>query len=347
LALQILLKEDLGIGEPNSEYEALRKLKVISKQNRIYSNFIGMGYYGTYTPYVILRNILENPGWYTAYTPYQPEISQGVLQALFEYQSIIAELTGMDVVNCSMYDWASAAAEALRMSMRVSRKSRVLIPRDLPRHRRSVIYTYLYGTGADIIEYGNNADGNIDLSSIKKVCSGECAGIYLEYPNYYGYIHSEMKELSNLIHDMGGLFIVGVDMWSLPLLNPPSEYDADIALYIEEVNNPRHYGVVDGKEVSDKVYEIKKIIEKPIHPPTNLAVVAIYIFKPLIFTALEEVSRYEGWELVDAVQYMIDKGYKVIGVKLDNAKRLDTGRPEKYYQTLTELYKEKLSFIEY
>ena len=146
----------------------------------------------------------------------------------------------------------------------------------------------------------------------------------------------------------------GDDLILMPSENPIKylidifeEYDADIALYIEEVNNPRHYGVVDGKEVSDKVYEIKKIIEKPIHPPTNLAVVAIYIFKPLIFTALEEVSRYEGWELVDAVQYMIDKGYKVIGVKLDNAKRLDTGRPEKYYQTLTELYKEKLSFIEY
>jgi len=146
----------------------------------------------------------------------------------------------------------------------------------------------------------------------------------------------------------------GDDLCLMPSENPIKylidifeEYDADIALYIEEVNNPRHYGVVDGKEVSDKVYEIKKIIEKPIHPPTNLAVVAIYIFKPLIFTALEEVSRYEGWELVDAVQYMIDKGYKVIGVKLDNAKRLDTGRPEKYYQTLTELYKEKLSFIEY
>jgi len=124
-----------------------------------------------------------------------------------------------------------------------------------------------------------------------------------------------------------------------------NEFDADITLYIEEVENPRHYGVVDGKELSNGVYKIKKIIEKPIHPPTNLAVVAIYIFKPIIFNALEEVSKYEGWELVDAVQYLIDKGYKVLGVKLDDAERLDIGRPETYYKALMQLYKEKISFI--
>ena len=116
---KILLKEDLGIGEPNSEYEALRKLKVISKQNRIYSNFIGMGYYGTYTPYVILRNILENPGWYTSYTPYQPEVAQGRLEMLLNFQQMIIDFTGLDIANASLLDEGTAAAEAVGLSYRI------------------------------------------------------------------------------------------------------------------------------------------------------------------------------------------------------------------------------------
>ena len=94
---KIQLKDELNIGESNSEYEALRKLKAISKKNQIYSNFIGMGYYGTYTPYVILRNILENPGWYTSYTPYQPEVAQGRLEMLLNFQQMIVDFTGMDL----------------------------------------------------------------------------------------------------------------------------------------------------------------------------------------------------------------------------------------------------------
>ena len=92
---KILLKESLSIGDPNSEYKALRKLRDISAKNKVYSNFIGMGYYGTYTPYVILRNILENPGWYTSYTPYQPEVAQGRLEMLLNFQQMIIDFTGM------------------------------------------------------------------------------------------------------------------------------------------------------------------------------------------------------------------------------------------------------------
>ena len=100
---KIQFKGELNIGESNSEYEALRKLKEISKKNQIYSNFIGMGYYGTYTPYVILRNILENPGWYTSYTPYQPEVAQGRLEMLLNFQQMIVDFTGMDIANCLLY----------------------------------------------------------------------------------------------------------------------------------------------------------------------------------------------------------------------------------------------------
>ena len=99
---KIQFKGELNIGESNSEYEALRKLKAISKKNEIYSNFIGMGYYGTYTPYVILRNILENPGWYTSYTPYQPEVAQGRLEKVLNVQQMAEDYTGMDIANESL-----------------------------------------------------------------------------------------------------------------------------------------------------------------------------------------------------------------------------------------------------
>ena len=104
---------NLNIEEPLSENDALKKLKTISKQNKIFRNFIGMGYYNSFTPNVILRNILENPGWYTSYTPYQPEVAQGRLEMLLNFQQLIIDLTGMDIANASLLDEATAAAEAV------------------------------------------------------------------------------------------------------------------------------------------------------------------------------------------------------------------------------------------
>jgi len=118
---KILFKGNLDIGDPNSEYKALRKLKTISKKNKIFSSFIGMGYYGTYTPYVILRNILENPGWYTSYTPYQPEVAQGRLEMLLNFQQMIIDFTGMDIANASLLDEGTAVAEAIGLSYRLSK----------------------------------------------------------------------------------------------------------------------------------------------------------------------------------------------------------------------------------
>ena len=152
---KILFKGELNIGEPNSEYEALRKLKGISRKNQIYSNFIGMGYYGTYTPYVILRNILENPGWYTSYTPYQPEVAQGRLEMLLNFQQMIVDFTGMDIANASLLDEGTAAAEAMGLSHRLNKKDSnlVFVSEDCHPQTINVIQTRAEPLGLKAVSY--------------------------------------------------------------------------------------------------------------------------------------------------------------------------------------------------
>lgn len=135
-----------ALPQPLSEVEALSELKEIALQNKVMKNFIGMGYYGTITPNVILRNVLENPGWYTAYTPYQPEISQGRLEAIFAFQTAVTDLTGLSVANASMLDEATAAAEAMTLARRVwqgSDDAVFAIDSNLHPHVKAVIHTRL------------------------------------------------------------------------------------------------------------------------------------------------------------------------------------------------------------
>ena len=228
---KILLKEDLGIGEPNSEYEALRKLKVISKQNRIYSNFIGMGYYGTYTPYVILRNILENPGWYTSYTPYQPEVAQGRLEMLLNFQQMIIDFTGLDIANASLLDEGTAAAEAVGLSYRICKNESniVFVSKDCHPQTIDVIKTRAEPLGLTVIIGDEATDIKEDI-----VC-----GI-LQYPGTLGDIKDPSEAISK-IHKNNGKAVLVCDLLALAKLKTPAELGADIA-----VGSSQRFGIPMG-----------------------------------------------------------------------------------------------------
>jgi glycine dehydrogenase len=228
---KILLKEDLGIGEPNSEYEALRKLKVISKQNRIYSNFIGMGYYGTYTPYVILRNILENPGWYTSYTPYQPEVAQGRLEMLLNFQQMIIDFTGLDIANASLLDEGTAAAEAVGLSYRICKNDSniVFVSKDCHPQTIDVIKTRAEPLGLTVVIGDEATDIKEDI-----VC-----GI-LQYPGTFGDIKDPSEAISK-IHKNNGKAVLVCDLLALAKLKTPAELGADIA-----VGSSQRFGIPMG-----------------------------------------------------------------------------------------------------
>jgi len=229
----ILLKDDLSIGEPNSEYEALRKLRLISKKNQIYSNFIGMGYYGTYTPNVVVRNIFENPGWYTSYTPYQSEVAQGRLEMLLNFQQMIIDFTGMDIANASLLDEGTAAAEAMSLSYRLNSKDNktVFVSEDCHPQTISVIQTRAEPMGLKII-IGN--DNELNKISEDLVC-----GI-LQYPGTLGDIKDPSESISK-IHKKNGKAILACDLLALAKLKTPGELGADVA-----VGSSQRFGIPMG-----------------------------------------------------------------------------------------------------
>jgi glycine dehydrogenase len=227
----ILLKEELDIGEPNSEYEALRKLKAISKKNKIYSNFIGMGYYGTFTPYVILRNILENPGWYTSYTPYQPEVAQGRLEMLLNFQQMICDFTGMDISNASLLDEGTAAAEAVGLSYRLCKNESniVFVSKNCHPQTIDVIKTRAEPLGLTVVIGDENSEIKEDI-----VC-----GI-LQYPGTLGDIKDPSEAISK-IHKNNGKAVLVCDLLALAKLKTPAELGADIA-----VGSSQRFGIPMG-----------------------------------------------------------------------------------------------------
>lgn len=229
----IRLNKPMALAGPQREVDVLARLKAMANKNRLCKNFIGMGYYGTHTPAVIQRNVLENPGWYTAYTPYQAEISQGRLEALLSYQQVIMDLTGMELANASMLDEASAAAEAMTLTQRVNKKSksmRFVVDSDCHPQTLAVLRTRAQPLGIEIA-YGNAA---------ALLEAGDAFGVFLQYPGSSG----DIKDPSALIekaHQQNALVVVASDLLALLLLKSPGELGADVV-----VGNSQRFGVPMG-----------------------------------------------------------------------------------------------------
>jgi len=197
----IRLRRPLDLPPARTEQEALAELRRLAAQNQVFRSYLGMGYHDCVTPPVILRNVLENPGWYTAYTPYQAEISQGMLQALFEYQSIVAELTGMDSVNTSMYDGPTALGEAARMAYRIKEGEVFLIPRAIHPDKKSILKNYLVGTPVKLLEVPfDPATGQITAEALSAAASKHLlSGVYIESPNCFGVLEEIVPEARSIV----------------------------------------------------------------------------------------------------------------------------------------------------
>lgn len=231
---KILEKKPLNLKAPKQGYteqEMLRELKKIANLNKFdVKNLIGKGYYGTILPPVIQRNLLENPQWYTSYTPYQPEISQGRLESLLNFQTIITELTGLPIANASLLDEGTSAAEAMSLSFNLSKqkKSIYLIDTNIHTQTKSVLRTRAKPLNIEIKEVDL-----YNLSKIKDILSeNNVSGLLIQYPATDGSIASieSLSKLSQLIHDKKGLLTVASDLMALTLLKPPSTFNADIVL---------------------------------------------------------------------------------------------------------------------
>ena len=217
----ILSRRPLALDLACTEAEVIEELRRIAADNEIFRSFIGMGYYGTHTPAVILRNVLEDPAWYTAYTPYQPEISQGRLEALLNFQTMVADLTGLDIANASLLDEATAAAEAMTFCRRVSRNpgSRFFVSRDCLPQTIEVVRTRAAPLGFEVVVGDERSDFDGD----------DYFGLLLQYPATDGHVRDHSAAIA-AAHEHGALAVVAADLLSLTLLTPPGKQGADVAV---------------------------------------------------------------------------------------------------------------------
>jgi glycine dehydrogenase subunit 1 len=231
---KFLLKRDLNLPHSHSEIEVTRRIQELAGKNKPADNgqvFLGAGIGMHYVP-AIVPALAGRSEFLTSYTSYQAEVSQGMLQTLFEYQSLLAEILEIDVVNSSMYDMATAVAEAARMTVRVKKKrSKFLVPGTINPEHYKVIYTYT--EPADIllekIDYDTKT-GLMSLSDLKSKINEEVAGVYVENPSYLGFIETQVDEISKIVHENDSLLVTGVDILSLGLIRPPGNYGADIVV---------------------------------------------------------------------------------------------------------------------
>ncbi|WP_350344548.1 aminomethyl-transferring glycine dehydrogenase subunit GcvPA [Proteinivorax tanatarense] len=226
------MEKQLDIKGPMSELELTKHINTLASKNKIDDNtisFLGGGSYDHYIPSVI-KHITGRSEFYTAYTPYQAEISQGVLQSIFEFQTMISRLTNMEVSNASMYDGATAAAEAMLMAKNKNKKGSVLISKAINPNYRKVLKTYAAQLGIELEEIDFDREtGQTNIAGLESKLESKIAGVIIQSPNYFGVIE-EMEKIGEILKDHKALFIAVVDPISLAVLKRPGDYYADIAV---------------------------------------------------------------------------------------------------------------------
>lgn len=227
---QVRLRRPLNLPPPMSEAELLAHMRSLAARNADldrYTSFLGAGAYDHLIPSVV-RHVLSRSEYYTAYTPYQAEVSQGVLQTIFEYQTLVCQLTGLDAANASMYDGASAAAEAALMAVGATGRRRVVVSAAVHPEYRRVMATYLgnQDVALDTVPWRM---GVTNLDALQQAAGTDLAAVVVQNPNFFGSIE-EMQAASEIAHRAGALFVAVVDPISLGILAPPGEYGADIAV---------------------------------------------------------------------------------------------------------------------
>ena len=232
----IRLKKPLAIDGPVSEYKYLSDLKVVASKNKVYKSYIGQGYYDTITPSVILRNVFENPGWYTQYTPYQAEIAQGRLESLLNYQTMVSDLTGLPIANASLLDEGTAAAEAMTMFFNQKNKadhishSKFFVDNNIFAQTKDLLLTRSLPIGIELV-HGDYTTAVLDETFF---------GAIVQYPNSQGSIE-DYKGFIEKVHSIGGFVVMATDLLALTLLTPPGELGADVA-----IGNSQRLGVPMG-----------------------------------------------------------------------------------------------------
>ncbi|MGX1263786.1 glycine dehydrogenase subunit 1 [Rossellomorea marisflavi] len=227
---EVRFKGDYNIKKAKSETELVKELTALAAKNadlRSHASFLGAGVYDHYMP-IIVDHVLSRSEFYTAYTPYQPEISQGELQAIFEFQTMICELTGMDVANSSMYDGGTSLAEAAMLSAGQTRRKKVLVSAAVHPESKDVLRSYAKGQYIDVVEIPHK-DGVTDLEGLENLIGDDVAAVIVQYPNFFGRIE-DLQAIEAVTHGSKAMFVVSSNPLSLGALTPPGKFGADIVI---------------------------------------------------------------------------------------------------------------------
>jgi len=238
------LKRPLSLPAPLSQMELKQEMLEFSRKNADTTSmlsFLGGGSYDHFIPSTV-GHVIGRSEFYSAYTPYQAELSQGLLQTIYEYQTMICQLTGMEVSGASLYDGASALAEAALMALRVTKRNKILLAESIHPHHRQVLQTYLSGLPSAVLEMLPLTDGRLSLQALEEGLDDQVAAVLVQHPNFFGHLE-EIEAIEKRIHARGGLLVMSIDPISLGLLKSPGEYQADIAVGEgQSMGNPQSFG---------------------------------------------------------------------------------------------------------